>query len=336
MLALRWIASMTSRCPVDAVRSQRALAVVFSALLWTAAVGGALAAEPQGAEVESRRPRARQPGLTAVEIEADAVAEGQVLALGRDLVVRGQARSGVAAIGGSAYLSGDVRGDVIVLGGDAVLESGARVTGDVLVLGGTIQTATGASISGRSVAYPAASSAWLVLAEGPALGVPAWSPLVLGAKLALTAAWMVVAMVLLATAAPAVRSTAERVAREPLRNFAIGLVAVLTMLLGTLFLSTFVHVLIGAPLLVLVVLVALLLKLWGLVAVFCWFGSLLQRGFRTTSSTTLERVVLGLLVLGAIKLLPWVGTWAWTAATLIGVGASISSKFGSQEDWLEA
>ena len=41
----------------------------------------------------------------------------------------------------------------------------------------------------------------------------------------------------------------------------------------------------------------------------------------------------GLLVLGALKLIPWIGIWSWTAATLIGVGAALSTKFGRREPW---
>jgi hypothetical protein len=41
------------------------------------------------------------------------------------------------------------------------------------------------------------------------------------------------------------------------------------------------------------------------------------------------------LVLGAIKFLPWFGVLAWSTATLIGVGAALSTKFGRREPWFE-
>jgi len=44
----------------------------------------------------------------------------------------------------------------------------------------------------------------------------------------------------------------------------------------------------------------------------------------------------GLLVLGVLKLFPYVGVWAWTLATFIGVGAALTTKLGRREDWLES
>ena len=32
---------------------------------------------------------------------------------------------------------------------------------------------------------------------------------------------------------------------------------------------------------------------------------------------------------------PWFGVLAWTTATLIGIGAALSTKFGRREPWFE-
>jgi hypothetical protein len=47
----------------------------------------------------------------------------------------------------------------------------------------------------------------------------------------------------------------------------------------------------------------------------------------------LHAACLGLLVLGALKLVPWLGVIVWTAATLLGVGATLTTKFGRREPW---
>ncbi len=44
---------------------------------------------------------------------------------------------------------------------------------------------------------------------------------------------------------------------------------------------------------------------------------------------------MGLLVLGGLKLVPWVGTLVWWTATFVGVGVALSTKFGRREPWLE-
>ena len=281
------------------------------------------------------------PGLAessskaALTIEEGSVARSQVVALGRDLVVAGEAAADVVALNGDARIAGSVRGDVIVLGGDALLGDAADVGGDVFVLGGRLEAASGSRIDGRSVSYPTIGSAWLTLLEGPSLGLSATSPVVLGAKMALLAAWLTLTLVLLATSGRAILTTSEQLRTEPLRNFVIGVTAVLSLLLTGLFFSAFAAALVGVPLLVLVVMLALMLKLWGMVAVFHavgqWIGSVVLR----RRLHALNSAVIGLLVLGTIKMIPYVGTWVWTVATFVAVGATLATKFGRREPWFD-
>lgn len=284
-----------------------------------------------------RAGRAAEPAaekLSALRIQEGAVASNQIVGLGRDVVVEGEARSEVAAIGGSVEVKGTVQGDVIVLGGDVRLSAGARVEGEVFVLGGRLEASPEAFIGGRAVSYPSASSAWLTLLEGPALGLSATNPALLALKAALLSAWLLLLMLLFAVSGKQVQSTAQSVADEPFRNFWMGLVGVATLVLTTLFLATFAGPLISFPLVCLVVLVLLMAKLWGVVAVFHALGlwCFLRFGRRPQ---VLEAASLGLVVLGILKFFPYVGAWVWTIATLIGVGAALTTKFGRREAWFE-
>lgn len=272
----------------------------------------------------------------ALVIDAGSVAHSQVVAVGRDLRVAGQAESDVVSIHGSATVTGSVKGDVIVLGGDAVLAESARIGGDVLVLGGQLKAAAGSRILGRSVSYPTLGAAWLTLLEGPSLGLAASSPVVLGAKLALLAAWLTLSLILLATDGRQVLNGSRQIAREPARDFLIGFTGVLSLLLTALFFSAFASAIVGLPLLALVVLIALLLKLWGMVAVFHCVGAFVTSRWPGRRLQPLNQSMIGLGILGAIKLIPWVGTWVWTVATFIAVGATLATKFGRSEPWFDA
>lgn len=271
----------------------------------------------------------------ALIIEEGSTARSQIVAVGRDLVVAGDAASDVVAINGSARIRGRVGGDVIVLGGSAILASTARVEGDVFVLGGRLETESGARIDGRSVSYPTISAAWVTLLEGPTLGLSAISPVVLGAKLALLAAWLALTLILLATSGREVLQTSAQIQWEPFRDFFIGLTGVLALLLTALLFSAFAAAVVGIPLLALVVILALMLKLWGMVAVFHAVGHWLGERVIRRRILPLNCALIGLLVLGGLKLVPWVGTWVWTVATLIAVGASLVTKFGRREPWFD-
>ena len=271
----------------------------------------------------------------ALVISAGSVARREVVALGRDLEVAGEALDTVAAVNGSVLVSGTVEGDVIVLGGSARLAPSARVDGDVFVLGGRIEARPGAVIGGRSVSYPTLGAAWLILLEGPSLGLSSMSRVVVGAKMALLAAWLGWAILLLATAGRGVLHTSEAIRDEPFRCFVVGLSGVLALFLTALLMSSLAAMVIGVPLLFLVVGIAMVLKLWGLVAVFHATGSFVARRLLGRRWNPLNYAVLGLLALGALKLLPYVGTWVWTVATLLGVGATLLTKFGRREPWLQ-
>lgn len=275
-------------------------------------------------------------GEVALRLEKGSLTRNQMVAMGRDVIVAGEALSDVAAMEGSVEITGRVAGDVVVLGGDARLGPEAQVGGDIFVLGGTIHAAPGAHAAGRMVSYPTASSALVTLVEGPSFGLGFTSPLVMGTKLALLAAWAALLLLLFAATGRQLLETADGVRREPFRSFATGLTGVLALVLTALFFSAFTGGLVGVPLLVLVVLLAMLLKLWGMVAVFYALGDWLARRFlRRPRMRPLNAATLGLLVMGAAKFLPYVGIWIWTAATLIGIGAALSTKFGRQEPWFE-
>jgi hypothetical protein len=300
----------------------------------TAAVAAALALLASGASSQTA-PRSRGADRpAALRLERGSVARDQVVALGRDLAVEGEALSDVVAVDGTVSIPGRVGSDVIVLGGDVHLLPGGRVDGDVFVLGGDVTSANGATIAGRTVAYPSVSRAWLTLLEGPSLGLSSASPLVVGAKLALLCGWLVLLLLLFATAGREVLATSESVVADPFRNFLVGLTAVLSLVLTALFLTSLAATVLGVPLLFLAVFVGLLLKLWGMVAVFHALGEWVSKRLLRGKLLPLSAATVGLLLLGAAKLLPWIGVWTWTVATLIGVGAALSTKLGRREPWL--
>ncbi|MEA2603510.1 MAG: hypothetical protein QOF89_4502 [Acidobacteriota bacterium] len=286
---------------------------------------------PAGAAPPPRSSRSEP----ALRLEPGAVSRQQLVGVGRDVIVQGEAQADVAALDGSVEVSGQVTGDVVVMRGDVRLAPTARVGGDIFVVGGTIHAAPGARADGRMVSYPTASNAWMTLMEGPSLGLGFASRLVVGAKLALLAAWAALLLLFFAASGRQLLETADGVRREPFRSFFVGLTGVVSLVLTGLFFSAFARGLIGVPLLVLVVLLALVLKLWGMVAVFYALGDWISRRLLRRRFRPLNAATIGLLVLGLIKFLPWFGVLAWTTATFIGIGAALSTKFGRREPWFE-
>ncbi len=271
----------------------------------------------------------------ALRLERGAIARHQLVAVARDIEVDGEALADVAALQGSVLVAGHVKGDVIVIGGNAHLGPRAAVDGDISVMGGVIQADPGARIGGRSVSYPNASPSLMTFIEGPSLGLDATSPLVLGAKLALLAAWAALLLLLFAASGRQMLETADDVRQEPFMSFFTGLTGVAALVLTALAFNVFLGGLAWAPMLALMALLLLVLKLWGMVAVFYALGDWLAQRVLRRALRPLNAATVGLLVMGLVKFLPYVGVWVWTAATLIGIGATLSTKFGRRELWFD-
>lgn len=269
----------------------------------------------------------------AVVVGPDAVARDQLLAIGRDLELRGEARSDAVVLNGDARIDGAVHGDVIVLGGDVELGRSARLGGDVFVLGGRVNAESGAAVEGRTVAYPSAPSSLVVLTEAPLLGQAALSPAVALLNLALLLAWLLVTLVLVAGFDPALTATAQSVLERPFRNFFAGLVAVLAVALTFAVLTAAAPALVGAPLLAVCGVAILVCKLWGTVAVFLAVGARLLPGRLGLAGRPLAAALCGLLALGLVKMAPWVGGWTWTIVTCVGIGAALDSRLGRRDPW---
>jgi hypothetical protein len=291
-----------------------------------------LPAAPGMGQTPGERSEPESSEDTAYHLQGGSIARQRIVVLGRDLIVDGEARSHAVALNGSVRVSGSVDGDVIVLDGDALLSGSARVGGDVFVLGGRIVAADGSAIGGRSVAYPEASDLWITLIQGPVVGLSAFSPLVLGANLALLAFWVVVCLLLVGFSRRELLSTSDSVLQQPFYNFVVGLTGVAAMTLTAIFFSAFSGALLGVPLLILVAVIALVLRFWGMVAVFHALGDWLARRFKIDPPPLpLTAATYGLLALGVLKFLPLIGIWTWSIATFIGVGAALSTRLGRRE-----
>ena len=108
----------------------------------------------------------------------------------------------------------------------------------------------------------------------------------------------------------------------------------MALLLTALFFSAFAGAVLAVPLLVLVVLLALLLKLWGMVAVFCALGDwTARRLFRRPRPRPINAATLGLLLLGRAQVRAAGRRLDVDRRDLIGVGATLSTKFGRYEPW---
>ncbi|HEX7708023.1 MAG TPA: hypothetical protein VF701_16300, partial [Thermoanaerobaculia bacterium] len=140
-----------------------------------------------------------------------------------------------------------------------------------------------------------------------------------------------------------IRTSSAEVRTSALHCFVLGLVALTSFVLTAIAFSYLVPYLVGIPLLAALGVFAILTKIYGMIAVFHAVGTLIAGSRNRTQLTSrkwlrgdLAMVVVGLLLLGTIRMIPVVGTVVWGLASVFGVGVALATRFGRREPWFLA
>jgi len=157
-------------------------------------------------------------------------------------------------------------------------------------------------------------------------------------KLSLLFVWIVVGVVVTLFAGREVRYSSVEVRASALYCFALGLVAFTSFVITAIVFSYLVLYIVGVPLLAALAVFAILTKVFGMISIFHAAGSLVA-GARSRSQLDQRRwfrgdlamVIVGLVVLGAIRLIPVVGTITWSLASVFGIGTALATRFGRRD-----
>lgn len=152
--------------------------------------------------------------------------------------------------------------------------------------------------------------------------------------------WIIAAVVVTLMSGREVRYSSIELRASGLHCFTLGLVAVTSFVLTAILFNYLIPYLIGWPLLIALAVFAIITKVYGTIAVFHAIGTLVA-GTRSREALMQRRwlrgdlamVIVGVLLLGAIRLIPIVGPIVWSIASVFGVGTALATKFGRREPW---
>jgi len=155
--------------------------------------------------------------------------------------------------------------------------------------------------------------------------------------------WIIAAVGVTLMSGREIRYSSIEVRTSPLHCFALGLVAVTSFVLTAILFSYLIPYLVGIPLLLALAVFAIVTKIYGTIAVFHAIGTIVASA-RTREDLSKRRwlrgdlamVVIGVLILGAIRLIPVVGMVVWGLASIFGIGTALATKFGRREPWFLA
>ena len=195
---------------------------------------------------------------------------------------------------------------------------------------------------GFAVAAPAASPS-----QGPLLSQLSQFTTIEGAASAMTKTavvvsllfvWIIVAIVVTLFAGREVRYSSVEVRASALYCFALGLVAFTSFVITAIVFSYLVPYIVGVPLLAALGVFAILTKVYGMISIFHAVGSMVA-GSRSRAQLDRRRwlrgdlamVIAGIVVLGAIRLIPVAGTIIWSLASVFGIGTALATRFGRRD-----
>lgn len=281
--------------------------------------------------------------LATLAIGAGAGSRPPIVSVGEPLRITKPTGTSVECIGADVQIDSLVRGDVVVIGGSVRFGEQGRVEGDLVALASAIDARDIAKVRGRVIRpFWLGSAAQKVTSDSDLLDTldRRFSILIAAFKLSMLLVWLALALLFVLAAPRALRNTSLEIRAGVLHSLVIGLVAFTSMILTAIVFSYLIPYLIGIPLLIALALVAIVAKIYGMVVVFHAVGTML---FGARSREELDRrrllkgdlamVVLGLLVLGLLRMVPFIGGFVWMIASLVGLGAALQTRFGRREPW---
>ncbi|HQV68546.1 MAG TPA: hypothetical protein PLJ62_07605 [Thermoflexales bacterium] len=262
---------------------------------------------------------------------------GDVVVVGGTLTMEEGSRvsGSVSVVGGSADIYGSIAKDLAVIGGEAHVRPTAKIEGEANVFGGHLTKDPGATVLGGE------SSAVMPTPVPPELPAPL-KPLIppntpakpkinfdfsaLGSLSSI--AFITLFAILVMLVFP------NNIARAAQTYQSHGLLA--GGLGMALWLAVAVFVIVCAITICLLPFALLAAVIWLLVVLFgwsvsaLWLGKWLLKGFGKINWTPIGQMLLGALILAVLGQLPGIGFFAVLAATALGAGALLLTRFGSR------
>jgi hypothetical protein len=286
-------------------------------------VGTALAARQRGDSVGFR---------DTIVVSRDETRES-VVTFGGDINVEGKVRKSVLAFGGTITISGEVDDSVVGFGSRITLKSTAVIKHDLVSLGGTIDKEPGFRVDGDTVYFKGSEISGKVLSEGlkGLLTFTFW-PIILIFKMVNIFVWALLGFVVAMLFPKQVTLAGGEIRRSFWPIFGTGLLALICFTFLVIFAAVLCLLLIGIPILFALIIGGFVVKIFGKVALFYFFGESL---LRKAKASPLGAVMLGLLLVSLIGFIPIIGWLFSMVLSIVGWGVAIRTKFGTTENWFQ-
>ncbi len=284
-----------------------------------------------------------------------------IVKTGRNIVVEEyeEVDGEVVAVGGDVTVKGTVTGNVIAVGGDVFVKSTGVVEGDAVSLGGRVEKEVGAIIRGERVGVDFFPDRVVPRVLGlPPTTVIRFPPffggfggLALFARIVKIILFLFLGIVVISILPKQVTKVKDKVRQDFLKSALVGFAAeILILPIFVLLVVTIIGIPVALLVEPLLILAALIL---GYSGVSYFIGEKLREGTSLKPETPMLTLVIGILAVESVLLLArvvgifghflfgfswiltFIGWTIWYVAVTVGFGASILTRLGTRPKELE-
>jgi hypothetical protein len=272
-------------------------------------------------------------GLLLGPLAAIASTDTSIVKIGSDVTIeKGQKIHSVVAIGGQITVSGAVEKSVVAIGGSVVLTKTAVVKGNVVSLGGVIVIARDAEVRGDLTEINS-SNLYETLTTALSSEWEGWSWIFAVISLSIFLVILVLALLIAALLPKPVRIVSEAIHENTFKVILCGILGLILIAPLALLLTISV---VGIALIPLEVIVVVCSVLLGFIAVGRIIGGKFLSLLKRPNPGIVRETFWGLVILWLIGWIPYIGWMVKAIAIVIGLGATLVTRFGTHQGWKSA
>ena len=267
-------------------------------------------------------------GLLLGPAAASAAEDKSIVKIGSDVTIEaGQKVRNVVTIGGQITVSGTVEKNVVAVGGSVVLTKTAVVGGNVVSLGGVIVIARDAKVGG-SLTEINSSNLYETLTAALSSEWEGWSWIFAIISLSIFLVILVLALLIVALLPKPVRIVSEAISENTFKVVLCGLLGL--VLIAPLALLLTISV-VGIALIPLEVIIVVCSVLLGFIAVGQLIGRKVLHLLKRPNPGMVRETFWGLIILWFIGWIPYIGWMVKAVAIVVGLGATLITRFGTHQ-----
>ncbi len=266
----------------------------------------------------------------------------EAVSIGDDVHVYGTVREKAVAVGGDVFVEsgGRVKGDAVAIGGDIFVRNNGNIDKNAVTLGGKTRTDFNGAVHGELVTlFPnniffnfgdagLINNIFKFLIFGPVIGIFGIIGVIIAIIFSLLNLVLFLAIAALVTHffPKNVSNMAEFSQKEFWKSFFLGFLVV--MAVPFLVIALLITI-IGIPVIPPFMVFLFIAYLFGSVGVALWVGWLIPN---SEHRSDMQNVVIGVLVIGLVRLIPAVGLLVKFAVLAVAFGVVLFTRFGMQKN----